>query len=94
MVNAGRIAMAWITVLIVIIATLLLFTVLSPQVEIWREVVASALTTYGSFLTYDSALVLTWFGFKAFPLIVCGSIIVWAVFTSFSEEFQSDLGDL
>lgn len=94
MVNAGRIAMAWITVLIVIIATLLLFTVLSPQVEIWRGVVASILVNFGAFGNYDSALTLTWWGFKVFPLIVCFSIIVWAVLTSLSEEFQSDLGDM
>lgn len=93
MVNAGRIAMAWITVLIVLITTLLLFTVLSPQVEIWQEIVTNLLLQFGGF-NYESAVSLTWIGFKIFPLIICASIIIWAVLTSLSEEFQSDLGDM
>lgn len=93
MVNAGRIAMAWITVIIVLVVCLLLMTVLSPQVEIWQEVVVQTLLQFGA-LNYESAVNLVWIGFRVFPVIVCGCIIVWAVLTSLSEEFQSDLGEL
>lgn len=93
MVNAGRVAMAWITVIIVLVVCLLLMTVLSPQVEIWQQVVVETLTRFGV-INYDSAVNLVWIGFRVFPVIICGCIIVWAVLTSLSEEFQSDLGDL
>lgn len=92
MVSSARITLAWVAVIIIAITTILLYTVLSPQVLIWQDVVAQILTDF-SVTTYSNASTLTFMCFKVCPFIILGGSIIWAIITSLSEEFQSDFGE-
>ena len=70
MVNAGRVAMAWIAVIITFLVILMLYTVLSPQIELWASVVADF-----TGVTYNSALQWTDLSWRVVPIIVEGGVI-------------------
>lgn len=91
MVDAGRVAMSWITVIICFLVILMVYTLFSPQIDMWGETLAHMLAGFSN-IEYTTAITWVNMSWRVTGIVLEAGLIVWAILNSISDEYQSDFG--
>ena len=85
--NAARLLKTWLTAIVLFIIYLLVYLCCDSQVVIWSQILTEMLPKFDNLNDF----IMNIWVFS--PFIVCSLIVGWAIFSSLSEEFDSDFGD-
>jgi uncharacterized BrkB/YihY/UPF0761 family membrane protein len=88
MANAARLLKTWLTLILLLIIFLFVYFLCDMQISMWAGIVQTMLPQFEGLNTW---IMLIWN--KLIPPIVLILLFGWAIFSSLSEEFETDFGD-